>query len=53
METKDLEAARNVLAKAAVRDGSITTEFAWIGKGNISFSHRDHTKTEARYIPTS
>ena len=48
--TKDLDAAREVLAKTKLRDGSITAEFARIGKGKITFSHREHTKTEARHV---
>src|SRR5271168_2198453 len=52
--TRDLSAAREALVKvglAGLRDGSITTEFERIGKGKISYSHREHTRTEARYIP--
>lgn len=49
--TRDLDAARETLAKSGVKDGSITAEFARIGKGKITYSHREHTKTEARYVP--
>jgi hypothetical protein len=52
--TRDLSAARKALVKAGLaglRDGLITTEFERIGKGKISYSHREHTRTEARYIP--
>jgi len=46
--TRDINAARAVLASSKLRDGSITAEFARIGKGKVSYSHRQHTKTEAR-----
>jgi hypothetical protein len=46
--TQDLESARNVLAKSKFRDGSITAQFQRIGKNVVSFSHRQHTKTESR-----
>lgn len=46
--TKDLEGAREVLAESKLRDGSITAAFARIGKGKVTFSHCQHTKTQAR-----
>jgi len=46
--TKDLFGAREVLTKSKLKDGSITAEFARIGKGKVTYSHRQHTKTEAR-----
>jgi hypothetical protein len=46
--TKDLESARLVLSKTKLRDGSITAQFERIGKGKVTFSHRQHTTTEAR-----
>jgi hypothetical protein len=46
--TKSLVGAREVLAKAKLKDGSITAEFVRIGKGKVTYSHRQHTKTEAR-----
>lgn len=52
-ETRDIAAAREVLAKTKLRDGSITAEFARIGKGTVTYSHRQHTKTEARYVVLS
>jgi hypothetical protein len=47
-DTKDLEAARAVLLKSKMRDGTITAEFERIGKSNVTYSHRQHTSTEAR-----
>ena len=46
--TKDLFGAREVLTKSKLKDGSITAEFARIRKGKVTYSHRQHTKTEAR-----
>jgi hypothetical protein len=46
--TQDLQGARVILAKTKLRDGSITAEFERIGKGKITYSHRQHTKTESR-----
>ena len=48
--TKDLDAAREVLAKTKLHDRSITAEFVRIRKGKITFLHREHTKTEARHV---
>jgi len=48
--TKDLDVAREVLAKTKLCDGSITAEFACIGKGKITFLHSEHTTTEARCV---
>jgi hypothetical protein len=49
--TKDLDAARDVLSKTKLWDGSILTEFQQIGKGKITYKHTQHTTAEARYIP--
>jgi hypothetical protein len=46
--TKDLETARAVLLKSKLRDGTITAEFERMGKANVTYSHRQHTSTEAR-----
>lgn len=46
--TKDLEGARKILKKHPLKDGSITTQFKRIGKGKVTYSHRQHTKTESR-----
>lgn len=46
--TRDLDAAREILKGSKLRDGSITAEFKRIGKGKVTYSHRQHTKTEAR-----
>lgn len=49
--TRDVEAAREVLANMKLRDGSILAEFQRIGKGKVSYRHSQHTMTEARYVP--
>lgn len=47
--TKDLDSARLVLTKTKLRDGTITAQFERIaGKEKITYSHRQHTSTEAR-----
>ena len=49
--TKDLEGAREVLAKTGVkRNGSITSAFARIYKEKVTYSHRQYTYTETRYL---
>jgi hypothetical protein len=49
--TKDLDGARTVLAKSGLkRDGSITGAFERISKETVSYSHRQHTYTETRYV---
>jgi hypothetical protein len=45
--TCNLEAARDVLGKMKLQDGSILAEFQRIGKGKVT----QHTTTEARYVP--
>ena len=46
--TGNIDAAREVLIKSNIRDGSITSEFERIGKGKVTFSTRQHTKAEMR-----
>jgi len=47
-ETRDLEAARAIMTKSTLKDGSITAEFERIGRGKVTYSHRQHTTTESR-----
>jgi len=51
LATHDVEAAREVLAKAKLQDGSILAEFERIGKAKVTYQHTQHTTTEARYVP--
>jgi hypothetical protein len=46
MDTKNASDAREVLAKS--KDGSIAEAFLAKGKPKLTFSHRQHTKTETR-----
>ena len=47
--TKDAFAARDAMAKAIPRDGSLTSVFARIGKQDrVTYSHRQHTRAEVR-----
>lgn len=46
MEASNASEAREVLSKS--KDGSIAAAFQFKGKGNISYSHRQHTRTETR-----
>jgi hypothetical protein len=48
-KTKDLDAARTALAKSKMKNGSITAAFERIGKGALTYSHRQHTYPETRY----
>jgi hypothetical protein len=48
INTKDLGAARTILGDNASRDGSITAAFERIGKGKVSYSHRQHEYPETR-----
>lgn len=52
-KTKDVKAAWEALADLKNVDVSITAAFERIAKSKVTYSHRQHTKTEARYvIPT-
>ena len=48
--TQDLDAARNVLAKTKLRDGTILAEFQLLSKDTVTYRHTQHTTREARYI---
>ena len=41
---------RRTTVKGALDPQSITAAFERKGKGKVTFSHRQHTKTEARYV---
>jgi hypothetical protein len=47
-QTKDVHAARDVLARTLTKDGSITAAFERVGKEKVTYSHRQHTKMESR-----
>jgi hypothetical protein len=48
VNTKDLKAARKILGQDKLKDGSVTAAFERIGKGKVTYSHRQHTYTESR-----
>jgi len=52
----DLESTRNGLSRAGREiDGSITAAFERIGKGKgkVTYSHRQHDKTQTRFVVTN
>lgn len=52
-DTRDVRTARKALSKDASMDGSITSAFQRVAKGAVTYSHRQHTKAEARYVSSS
>ena len=48
LNTRDLKAARKIIGQDKLKDGSITAAFERIGKGKVTYSHRQHTYTESR-----
>ena len=50
-ETRNLGAAFEALKN--VKDGSITGAFERVGKGKITYSHRQHTTTQTWYVNLS
>lgn len=47
-QTRDIDAARDALGKT--KDGSITKAFERLAKTNVTYSHRQHTTTETRWV---
>lgn len=46
--------ARETVTKPGIKmSGSILASFARKGKGKVTYSHRNHTKTETKYVPPS
>lgn len=50
--TRDVGTAREALKNHKGVDGSITALFQRVAKGKVTYSHRQHTKVEARYVST-
>ena len=48
--TWNVTSARVAIQSLDSVNGSITAAFQWVGKGKVVYSHRQHTKTEARYV---
>jgi len=49
-QAKSATEAHEKIVAGILWDGSITTAFEQHGKGKVTFSHCQHTKTEARYV---
>ena len=47
--TRDIKVARGALRNMRTTNGSITAAFHRVARGRVVYSHRQHTKTEARY----
>ena len=47
---RDVRAAREALGKLKSVDGSITAAFERVAKSKVTYSHCQHTTTEARYV---
>jgi hypothetical protein len=47
---KDIHAARDILTRSKLKDGSITTAFERASKEKVTYSHRQHTRTETRCV---
>jgi hypothetical protein len=50
IECGDISIARKALKKATLRDGRITAVFERTGKGKLTYSHRQHTQSETRFV---
>ena len=51
--TRDVRAAREALGKMKSVDSSITAAFERVTKGRVTYSHRQHTTTETRWVAFS
>jgi hypothetical protein len=49
-DAQDAKSAREALGHNKKLDGSITAVFQRVGKGQVTYSHRQHTKIEAWYV---
>jgi hypothetical protein len=49
-KTRDVRSAREALEKLNLVDGSITAAFERVATSKITYSHRQHTTSEARYV---
>jgi len=47
-KTRDIDAAREALGK--LKDGSITEAFERVAKSKVTYSSRQHTTTETRWV---
>lgn len=49
-QTKDVSEAWDSVAKPLGKDALITAIFEWVGKGKVTYSHQQHTKTQTKYV---
>ena len=47
---QDLDAAREVLSKTKLWDGTILAEFQRLSKDKVTFRHTQNTTSKARYL---
>lgn len=47
-KTRDVHGAREAISLMKLANGSIMDAFERVGKGKVTYSHRQHTTTEAR-----
>lgn len=47
-EARNADEVRTKIIAGYLKDGSITTAFERKGKGKVTYSHRQHTRTETR-----
>lgn len=47
-QTKNAREARETVVQGILMTGTITASFERKGKGKVTFSHRQHTKTETK-----
>ncbi|KAI9448957.1 hypothetical protein BJY52DRAFT_1094684, partial [Lactarius psammicola] len=50
-QTHDVKTACEALRNHNSKNGSITAAFKHVGTGRVTYSHHQHTRIEARYIP--
>jgi hypothetical protein len=48
--THDVRMAHTAIKSCKSLDGSITAAFEWLGRGAVTYSHRQFTKEELQYI---
>jgi hypothetical protein len=47
----DLKSAREGVARVKnQKDGSLTTAIDWKGQGKVTYSHRQHSKAQTRFV---
>jgi hypothetical protein len=49
-QTRDVASARDALGRMKMKDGSIIEAFDRVARSKVTYSHRQHTTTETRYV---